>query len=389
MNHLLELRGLHKSFARTEALRGVSLDVQPGEVVAVTGPSGSGKSTLLHCAAGVLVPEAGSVTFAGQRLHELDESARTRLRRREIGLVLQFGQLVPELTAVQNAALPLLLDGTDRRTARTAALAWLERLGVAEVADQVPAELSGGESQRVAVARALVTGPRLVCADEPTGALDTVAGERRADRAAGRGPRGPHLVARGDARQPGGRPRRPRGRAEGRLPRVGTAGGRVVTTLALALGSYRSGGRARASAIAACTAVVTGLLLVAVSVVGYTAVDGVEQTMPGGSTVFIGYGGDVANLLWDRGVRPGVLLRPAPDLPGAPDVAPAGRATRHRGARASSRGAATRRRHAPTGARDRRVGGRHPGTGRRRPRAAGPPRPAHALRRRRHAVVGR
>ena len=177
MNHLLELRGLHKSFARTEALRGVSLDVQPGEVVAVTGPSGSGKSTLLHCAAGVLVPEAGSVTFAGQRLDELDESARTRLRRREIGLVLQFGQLVPDLTAVQNAALPLLLDGTDRRTARTAALAWLERLGVSDVADQVPAELSGGESQRVAVARALVTGPRLVCADEPTGALDTVAGE--------------------------------------------------------------------------------------------------------------------------------------------------------------------------------------------------------------------
>jgi putative ABC transport system ATP-binding protein len=177
MNHLLELRGLHKSFARTAALRGVSLDVQPGEVVAVTGPSGSGKSTLLHCAAGVLVPEAGSVTFDGQRLDELDESARTRLRRREIGLVLQFGQLVPELTAVQNAALPLLLDGTDRRTARTAALAWLERLGVVEVADQVPAELSGGESQRVAVARALVTGPRLVCADEPTGALDTVAGE--------------------------------------------------------------------------------------------------------------------------------------------------------------------------------------------------------------------
>lgn len=177
MNHLLELRGLHKSFARTEALRGVSLDVQPGEVVAVTGPSGSGKSTLLHCAAGVLVPEAGSVTFEGQRLDELDEAARTRLRRREIGLVLQFGQLVPELTAVQNAALPLLLDGSDRRTAQTAALAWLERLEVAGVADQVPAELSGGEAQRVALARALVTGPRLVCADEPTGALDTVAGE--------------------------------------------------------------------------------------------------------------------------------------------------------------------------------------------------------------------
>lgn len=177
MNHLLELRGLHKSFARTEALRGVSLEVSPGEVVAVTGPSGSGKSTLLHCAAGVLVPEAGSVSFDGRRLDELDEAGRTRLRRREIGLVLQFGQLVPELTAVDNAALPLLLDGTDRRTARTAALAWLDRLGVADVADEVPGELSGGEAQRVAVARALVTGPRLVCADEPTGALDTVSAE--------------------------------------------------------------------------------------------------------------------------------------------------------------------------------------------------------------------
>ncbi|WP_426247620.1 ABC transporter ATP-binding protein [Nocardioides sp. LHG3406-4] len=177
MTHLLKLRGVHKSFAHTEALRGVSLEVQRGEVVAVTGPSGSGKSTLLHCAAGVLVPESGAVTFDGQRLDELDEAARTRLRRREIGLVLQFGQLVPELTAVQNAALPLLLDGTDRRTARTAALGWLERLGVAEVADQVPAELSGGQAQRVAVARALVTGPRIVCADEPTGALDTVATE--------------------------------------------------------------------------------------------------------------------------------------------------------------------------------------------------------------------
>ena len=177
MNPLLQIRGLHKSFARTVALRGASLDVAPGEVVAVSGPSGSGKSTLLHCAAGVLVPEAGSVSFDGRRIDELDDATRTHLRRRDIGLVLQFGQLVPELTAVQNVALPLLLGGTDRRTAWTAALARLERLGTGEVADRVPAELSGGEAQRVAVARALVCGPRLVCADEPTGALDTVTGE--------------------------------------------------------------------------------------------------------------------------------------------------------------------------------------------------------------------
>jgi len=177
MSTLLELRAVHKSFARTEALRGVSLEVAAGEVVAVTGPSGSGKSTLLHCASGVLRPEAGEVTFDGQRLDRMPEAERTTLRRREIGLVLQFGQLVPELPAVENVALPLLLEGTDRQVARRAGLAWLERLGVADLAEQTPAQLSGGEAQRVAVARALVNGPRLVCADEPTGSLDTVGGE--------------------------------------------------------------------------------------------------------------------------------------------------------------------------------------------------------------------
>lgn len=177
MTSLLTLRAVHKSFARTEALRGVSLDLDEGETLAVSGPSGSGKSTLLHCAAGVLRPESGEVSFAGRRLDELGEADRTRLRRREIGLVLQFGQLVPELTVVQNVGLPLLLDNTERGVAHRAALGWLERLGVDGLADQVPAELSGGEAQRVAVARALITGPRLVCADEPTGALDTVGGE--------------------------------------------------------------------------------------------------------------------------------------------------------------------------------------------------------------------
>lgn len=177
MSVLLGLRAVHKSFARTEALRGVSLEMTAGEVVAVTGPSGSGKSTLLHCAAGVLSPEAGEVVFDGQRIDRMAEAERTALRRREIGLVLQFGQLVPELPAVENVALPLLLDGTDRLVARRAAAAWLERLGVEHLADQTPTELSGGEAQRVAVARALVTGPRLVCADEPTGSLDTVGGD--------------------------------------------------------------------------------------------------------------------------------------------------------------------------------------------------------------------
>lgn len=178
MTALVQARFLHKSFARTQALRGVSVEFGAGETVAVTGPSGSGKSTLLLCLAGILRPEAGEVLYDGHRLDRLVEAERTRLRRREMGIVLQFGQLVPELTAAQNVALPLMLEGHDRGSARRAALSWLERLGADGLADQVPAELSGGEAQRVAVARALVTGPRVVFADEPTGALDTVAGEQ-------------------------------------------------------------------------------------------------------------------------------------------------------------------------------------------------------------------
>lgn len=174
---LLRAHALHKSFGRTEALRGASVEVSEGEVVALTGPSGSGKSTLLLCLAGVLRPEAGSVTYDATRLDDLPEAARTRLRRREFGLVLQFGQLVPELSAVQNVMVPLLLERHGRAAARTAALGWLDRLGAAGLADALPGDLSGGESQRVAMARALVTGPSVVFADEPTGALDRVSGE--------------------------------------------------------------------------------------------------------------------------------------------------------------------------------------------------------------------
>jgi putative ABC transport system ATP-binding protein len=174
---LLQGRALHKAYGRTKALRGASVTVEAGEVVAVTGPSGSGKSSLLLCLAGVLRPETGEVTYAGTRLDDLSETRRTQLRRREFGLVLQFGQLVPELTAEQNVALPLLLEKHRRAAATAAARGWLERLGALHLAHATAGEMSGGEQQRVAVARALVTDPKVVFADEPTGALDTVSSE--------------------------------------------------------------------------------------------------------------------------------------------------------------------------------------------------------------------
>ncbi|MGY0005627.1 ABC transporter ATP-binding protein [Micromonospora sp. I033] len=174
----LQARGVVRAYGRTPALRGVTLDVAEGEILAVTGPSGCGKSTLLHCLAGILRPDAGQVTWRGERIDEWSESARSRLRRTEFGVLFQFGQLVAELTAAENVALPLLLAGTGRREARTAALTWLERLGVAEVADARPGEMSGGQQQRSALARALVTEPRVLFADEPTGALDTLTGEQ-------------------------------------------------------------------------------------------------------------------------------------------------------------------------------------------------------------------
>lgn len=178
---LLEGRDLTRAFGATEALRGASLAVEPGEIVAVMGPSGSGKSTLLHCLAGILRPDSGEVTLDGRRVDRMSGGARTALRRREFGFVFQFGQLVPELGVRENVMLPLLLERADRRAARREADAWLERLGVGEVADRLPGEASGGQGQRAAIARALIRGPRVLFADEPTGALDSIQGDQVMD----------------------------------------------------------------------------------------------------------------------------------------------------------------------------------------------------------------
>lgn len=175
---LLAATGLRKAYGPTTALDGAEFSVHPGEVVAVMGPSGSGKSTLLHCLAGIVRPDAGSVSYDGRDLLAMSDAERSALRRGEFGFVFQFGRLVPELTCVENTALPLRLAGVKRKKAEARAMEWLERLEVADARDKRPAEVSGGQGQRVAVARALVTTPRVVFADEPTGALDSLNGER-------------------------------------------------------------------------------------------------------------------------------------------------------------------------------------------------------------------
>jgi putative ABC transport system ATP-binding protein len=178
---LLEAQDVTFSFGATPALRGATVSVAAGEILAVMGPSGSGKSTLLHCLAGILVPDGGTITFAGERLDTLREGTRTELRRNRFGFVFQFGQLVPELTAQENVALPLLLAGTARTTAMSAAREWFGRLGLDGLERRRSGELSGGHAQRDALARGLVSRPQVLFADEPTGALDSLTGEQVMD----------------------------------------------------------------------------------------------------------------------------------------------------------------------------------------------------------------
>ncbi len=174
---MIEAKQISYAFGTDPALQGVSVAIGAGEAVAIMGRSGSGKSTLLHCLAGLLVPDEGEVWFQDHRLDNASDNERSARRLTDMGMVFQFGYLVPELSLVENVALPLMATGTKRDAAETRAIELLERLDVAALADRRPAEVSGGQMQRAAIARSLVHRPSVVFADEPTGALDSVTGQ--------------------------------------------------------------------------------------------------------------------------------------------------------------------------------------------------------------------
>ncbi len=189
MTAILELDDVVKSYGsgttEVRALRGVSLSVEEGEFVAVMGPSGCGKSTLLHLAGALETPSAGSIRVAGRALASLDAAGRSDLRRHDVGFVFQRLNLIPALTAIENVMLPMELAGEGARDARPRAIEALEAMGLHERLDRYPDDFSGGQQQRIAIARAVVGRRQLLLADEPTGSLDTASGDEVIELIAG------------------------------------------------------------------------------------------------------------------------------------------------------------------------------------------------------------
>ena len=170
---MIKIEGIHKSFGDLEVLKGIDLSIKEGEVVSIVGPSGSGKTTLLQIIGTLDRPNTGVINIKGVRVDKLKDKQLAQFRNKEIGFIFQFHQLLPEFTAVENVMMPLLIGGVSTKEANERALEMLTLLGLAERADHKPNEMSGGEKQRVAVARALINSPAVVLADEPSGSLDT------------------------------------------------------------------------------------------------------------------------------------------------------------------------------------------------------------------------
>lgn len=177
VNSIISANNIKKSYGKTPVLHGVSLDVKQGEVLAIMGPSGSGKSTLLHSLAAIIPVDSGEILFGGRNIGKFSDNKRSILRRTAFGFVFQFSQLVPELTVIDNVALPLLLNGVSRNKAYAEAKKWLEAVGLADKHESTPGEISGGQMQRVAIARGMVVRPKILFADEPTGSLDSLNSE--------------------------------------------------------------------------------------------------------------------------------------------------------------------------------------------------------------------
>lgn len=170
---MLELKDIYKSYGPVKVLKGISISFQPGEIMSIVGPSGAGKTTLLQIAGTLDKPDSGNVFFNGQDLLKFKDKKLSKFRNLNLGFVFQFHQLLPEFSALENVALPALIAGKKKKTAFSDAERWLKELGLAHRLDHKPAELSGGEKQRTAIARALINTPSIVMADEPTGSLDS------------------------------------------------------------------------------------------------------------------------------------------------------------------------------------------------------------------------